>query len=131
MVAASDYPFRVFLREHCGVDLTFTQMLLAKRFVSDATFRKAHLDLYETTEHTEPEFGDLLPSQLDCIGDVEEYRERQQFLRDNGKPFVRHSEAPLMVQLAGDNVDEMVQTAMMIYEHTEGKLHGIDINCGW
>ena len=130
MVAASDYPYRVFLREHCGVDLTFTQMLLAKRFVVDATFRKAHLDLFETSEKIEAEVDELLPSQLDCIGDVEEYRERQQFLRETKKPIVRHNKAPLMVQLAGDNVDEMVQTAMMIYEHTEGKLHGIDLNCG-
>jgi tRNA-dihydrouridine synthase len=130
MVAASDYPFRVFLREHCGVDLTFTQMLLAKRFVVDPTFRKAHLDLYETSDTTETDIGELLPSQLDCIGDVEEYRERRRVLKEIGNPFVRQSSAPLMVQLAGDNVDEMVRTAMMIYEHTEGKLHGIDLNCG-
>jgi tRNA-dihydrouridine synthase len=130
MVAASDYPFRVFLREHCGVDLTFTQMLLAKRFVVDPTFRKAHLDLYETSDTTETDIDELLPSQLECIGDVEEYREQRRVLKDTGKPFMRQSSAPLMVQLAGDNVDEMVRTAMMIYEHTEGKLHGIDLNCG-
>jgi tRNA-dihydrouridine synthase len=131
MVAASDYPFRVFLREYCGVDLTFTQMLLAKRFVVDPTFRRAHLDLYESTYNIETDLGELLPSQLDCIGDLEEYREQQRLLKETGKPFLRHSSAPLMVQLAGDNVDEMVRTAMMIYEHTEGKLHGIDLNCGW
>ena len=130
MVAASDYPFRVFLREHCGVDLTFTQMLLAKRFIVDSTFRRAHLDLLENTQSIETDLDDLLPSQLDCIGDMEEHRERQSLLRETGKPFVRHQTAPLMVQLAGDDVDEMVQTAMMIYEHTEGKLHGIDLNCG-
>ncbi len=130
MVAASDYPFRVFLREHCGVDLTFTQMLLAKRFIVDSTFRRAHLDLLETTQETETRFENLLPSQLDSIGNLEEHRERQRMLRDTSKPFVRHQTAPLMVQLAGDNVDEVVQTAMMIYEHTQGKLHGIDLNCG-
>mmetsp|Transcript_32419 Transcript_32419/g.76256 ORF Transcript_32419/g.76256 Transcript_32419/m.76256 type:complete len:553 (+) Transcript_32419:151-1809(+) len=133
MVAASDYPFRVFLREHCGVDLTFTQMLLAKKFMADPVWRKAHLDLYETMDSTrtdslstDPEL--LLPSQIACIGDWDEHIERHNIL--NQKPLKRQQSAPLMVQLAGDDVDTVVQTALMIYEHTDGKLDGIDLNCG-
>jgi len=105
MVALSDYPFRVFLREN-GVDLTFTQMILAKKFINDKTFRKAHLDFYETTDRTGPDLEELVPSQLECIGDLELYRERQRYLRDTGKPFIQQPSTPLMVQLAGDNVDE-------------------------
>jgi len=134
MVAASDYPFRVFLREYCGVDLTFTQMLLAKRFTTDATFRKAHLDLYETSDSSETLAMDpdlLLPSQKECIGDMQQHKQQQQqLLQQNQRPFTRQNSAPLMVQLAGDDVDTVVQTALMIYEHTDGKLTGIDLNCG-
>eukprot|EP00536_Pseudo-nitzschia_multiseries_P000595 jgi/Psemu1/249733/estExt_Genewise1Plus.C_70147 len=108
MVAASDYPFRVFLREYCGVDLTFTQMLLAKKFVVDPVWRKAHLDLHEATD------------------DIDKRRQ----ILNHRKPFERQQSAPLMVQLAGDDVDTVVQTALMIYEHTDGKLTGIDLNCG-
>jgi len=35
-----------------------------------------------------------------------------------------------MVQLAGHDVDTIVQAALMLYEHTDGKLTGIDLNCG-
>jgi len=131
MVAASDYPFRVFLREYCGVDLTFTQMLLAKRFAVDAVWRKAHLDLYEATDTTESLSMDpnlLHRSQKLCIGDWDEHQQRQESL--NQQPFKRQQSAPLMVQLAGDDVDTVVQAALMIYEHTDGKLAGIDLNCG-
>jgi tRNA-dihydrouridine synthase len=128
MVAASDYPFRLFLREHCGVQLTYTQMLLSKRFVIDPTFRKAHLDLYETQDMTPENFviqpDILLPSQIECLGDdIHHYQQRQ-------RQYKRQNSEPLMVQLAGDDVKTVVQSALMTYEHTDGKLAGIDLNCG-
>mmetsp|Transcript_48750 Transcript_48750/g.56234 ORF Transcript_48750/g.56234 Transcript_48750/m.56234 type:complete len:536 (+) Transcript_48750:58-1665(+) len=126
MVAASDYPFRLFLREYCDVDLTYTQMLLSKRFVVDSTFRKAHLDLYET-QATIP--SKLLPSQIECLGDdIHHYEKQHQ--HQHQRQFKREKSAPLMVQLAGDDVKTVVQSALMIYEHTDGKLTGIDLNCG-
>lgn len=133
MVAASDYPFRLFLREYCNVDMTFTQMLLAKRFIVDPTFRKAHLDLYETMDTSEALSMDpdaLLPSQIECLGDWDEHRDRLKSMEGNQRPFTRHQTAPLIVQLAGDDADMVVQTALMIYEMTDGKLHGVDLNCG-
>ncbi len=114
MVAASDYPFRHFLRKHCGVDLCFTQMIHAKNFVHDPKFRKSHLDLYEAGASYET----LLPAQIECLGDL---------------PIpsgLIHDRAPLIVQLAGHDVDVVVQAAQMIMEHTEGQVSGFDLNCG-
>ena len=135
MVAASDYPFRVFLRERCGVDLTFTQMLLAKRFNTDETFRRAHLDLGECTTAAGGGEGEggfdaetLLPSQRECLGDPGDLPPPRKgppsAAVGGGRP------RPLIVQLAGDDPEGVVETALSIYEHTDGNLHGIDLNCG-
>jgi hypothetical protein len=105
MVAASDYPFRYFLRKCHGVDLTYTQMLQAKNFVNDKTYRDCHLDLFETgTRYTK-----LLPSQLNCVEGLE------------GLPLpneTEHDDGPVMVQLAGHDVDLVVKAANIVYEHT-------------
>jgi tRNA-dihydrouridine synthase len=105
-------------------------MLLSKRFVIDPTFRKAHLDLYETQDTTpenlviQPDI--LLPSQIECLGDdIHHYHQQQ-----DQRQYKRQKSEPLMVQLAGDDVKTVVQSALMIYEHTGGKLAGIDLNCG-
>ena len=154
MVAVSDYPFRVLVREYGQVDLTYTQMILAKRFNVDKSFRRTHLDLYETAmtttsntrnsnnnhnhndENDQTYLDHFHPAQLNCIGRTERdrtaYHERRTHLHATGTPLVREaaSTAPLMVQLAGDTVEDVVHTALQIYEHTEGHVHGFDLNCG-
>lgn len=117
MVAASDYPFRQFLRQHCGVDLTYTQMLHSKNFCNDHKFRRAHLDLYEAGAT----YDTLVPSQLECLG------------KGSSIPSGLSREearAPLMVQLAGHNVNLVVKAALMIMDHTGGGVAGFDLNCG-
>jgi tRNA-dihydrouridine synthase len=117
MVAASDYPFRYFLRKHCDVDLTFTQMLHCNKFLTDSSFRQGHLDLWEAGV----KYPDLLPSQLACLGDLP---------APTRDPSETESEAPLIVQLAGNNPEEVVAGANMILDHTNGKVSGLDLNCG-
>jgi tRNA-dihydrouridine synthase 1 len=116
MVAASDFPFRHFLRKHCGVDLTYTQMLHSRKLVNDPKFRKCHLDLWEAGVS----YPQLLPNQLDCLGD----------LPQPPGPTESEANSPLIVQLAGNDVDEVVQAATLILDHTEGRVSGIDLNCG-
>jgi tRNA-dihydrouridine synthase len=117
MVAASDFPFRHFLKKKCGVDLVYTQMLHAKNFVGDGSFRKGHLDLLETGT-TYPK---LIQSQLNCLGD----------LPSPSSPTEEEASAPLMVQLAGDEVDLVLEAANMLMDHTNGRVSGFDLNCGW
>eukprot|EP00980_Cylindrotheca_fusiformis_P007963 scaffold1697_cov120-Cylindrotheca_fusiformis.AAC.45 len=116
MVAASDYPFRYFLRQHCDVDLTFTQMLHCKKFINDATFRSAHLDFWET----KAEYPKLVRSQLACLGDLPP--PKGSVGMDSG--------SPLIVQLAGDQPSMISEQANMIVQHTGGKVSGFDLNCG-
>mmetsp|Transcript_46440 Transcript_46440/g.112573 ORF Transcript_46440/g.112573 Transcript_46440/m.112573 type:complete len:521 (+) Transcript_46440:31-1593(+) len=115
MVAASDYPFRCLLRKY-GVDLTFTQMLHCKNYIKDETFRLSHLDLWEAGA----KYPDLLRSQLSCLGD---------FPPPMG-PQEGDCETPLIVQLAGNEPDLLIQQASMILDHTDGKISGIDVNLG-
>jgi tRNA-dihydrouridine synthase len=135
MVAASDYPFRVLLRELGGVDLLFTQMLHAKNFVNDANFRKWHCDFFECGMPY-PDF--LLPTQQECLGgnnncnDENNDNYNTQQLLATSPVLLRHNKprplfAPLMVQLAGHEVEWVVQAALMICEQTEGKIAGIDL----
>jgi tRNA-dihydrouridine synthase 4 len=117
MVAASDYPFRYFLRNYCGVDLTYTQMLHAKNLVDAPKFRSYHLDLFETGV----KYPKLHPSQLHCLQglplpDMEHYQEP--------------TSSPVMVQLAGHDDKVVVRAAQMIWDHTEGRVTGIDLNLG-
>lgn len=116
MVAASDYPFRHFLREYCGVDLTFTQMFHCKNFLNDAKFRLAHLDLWEAGVS----YPDLLPSQLTCLGDLPPPR----------GPGNNDAAPPLIIQLAGNEPSNIVEQANMILDHTDGNVSGFDLNCG-
>ena len=114
MVAASDFPFRYFLHKHCGVDLTYTQMLHSQNFVQDPKFRKSHLDLWEAGVS----YPELLPTQIDCLGGLPQ---------PDGSIETSN---PVMVQIAGNDVDVVVKSATMILEHTEGRVAGIDLNCG-
>ena len=118
MVAASDYPFRLFLRSRCGVDMTYTQMIHSSNFVRGKTFRRNHLDLFESGIM----YPKLLHSQLAClegilpIPDVENYQEEHR--------------SPNMVQLAGNDVSEVLRAAEMILEHTDNRVSGFDLNLG-
>ena len=119
MVAASDYPFRLFLRSRCGVDMTYTQMIHASNYIKSKTFRKNHLDLFETGKI----YPKLLPSQISCLEgilplpDIENYKEEPS--------------SPNMVQLAGNDVDQVVETALLILEHADNRVSGFDLNLGW
>lgn len=123
MVAASDYAYRLLLRRYGGVDLVYTQMLHAKNFVHDEKFRKHHLDLMEAGVSYQNEPYSI--AQLDCLGLSGDTCDNDQYSRPEVK-----DDAPLMVQVAGHDVHLVVQTAQMLYEHTDGKLTGIDLNCG-
>lgn len=118
MVAASDYPFRELVRNHCGVDLCFTQMIHSKNFCRDPKFRKSHLDLYEAGGT----YDSLLPSQVACLGNLP--------LPSISNKDIKDRSAPLIVQLAGHDVDIVVQAALLIMEHTNGQVSGFDLNCG-
>lgn len=127
MVAASDYPFRQLLRQpQNGVDLTFTQMLHTNNFCNNVHFQKTHLDLYEAgvIYHPNPNDNDsLLPCQIECLGG------------SNAKkipkgPTPEQANGPCMVQLAGNNVNTVVQAAHIIMDHTNGQVTGFDLNCG-
>jgi tRNA-dihydrouridine synthase len=122
MVAASDYPYRLLLRKYGGVDLLYTQMLHAKNFVNDQKFHRSHCDFFECTGILHSE---LLQSQKDCLGPegLEKYLASDLLQK-------QRSPAPLMVQLAGDNIDTVVSAAMKLYEETDGRIAGIDLNCG-
>jgi tRNA-dihydrouridine synthase 1 len=128
MVAASDYAFRSLCRDH-GVQLTYTQMLHSKNFVLDGKFRQSHLDLWETgaqyydlQQQQQQQF--LHPSQIALLEGTNIDR------NTNSHQFVLDDSSPLIVQLAGNDVNMAVQAALMLYEHTDGKLSGIDLNCG-
>mmetsp|Transcript_60489 Transcript_60489/g.148409 ORF Transcript_60489/g.148409 Transcript_60489/m.148409 type:complete len:552 (-) Transcript_60489:135-1790(-) len=126
MVAASDYPYRLLLRRYGDVDLVYTQMLHAKNFVNAESFRKHHLDLFEAgvPYHKEP----YTYAQADCLGLIND-DDNNSNNDSYSRPEVK-DDAPVMVQVAGHDVDLVVQTAQMLYEHTNGKLSGIDLNCG-
>lgn len=115
MVAASDFPFRTLLRKH-GVNLTFTQMLHCKNYIKDEKFRSSHLDLWEAGV----KYPDLHRSQRSCLGDCPPPM----------GPRDGDCEAPLIVQLAGNHPDLLVQQALMILDHTDGKVTGFDLNLG-
>jgi tRNA-dihydrouridine synthase 1 len=95
MVAASDYAFRALAR-HYGCDLAFTQMFHARNLVMDAknTFSKNHFDLYEYADNIH-----LTQAQLTFLKGSENVPRWDPMIRKKG---------PLIVQLAGHDVDVMV-----------------------
>ena len=121
MVSASDYPFRHFLSKYHGVDLTFTQMLHAHNFVVGKVYRECHLDLWETGK----QYPDFLPSQLACLEGFENL--------PNGPTENDTKDMPVIVQLAGHDVDTVLRAATRILEHV-GPNHrpvsGFDLNLG-
>lgn len=136
MVAASDFAFRALCRQY-GTHLTFTQMLHARNLVHDNSFRKNHLDLYEyndndlittttTTGRRISTAHGLIPAQKNLFQDATTIDD-DIILPPSLVPHVR---GPLIVQLAGHDVQRVVQAAQLILEHTNGNVHGIDLNCG-
>jgi tRNA-dihydrouridine synthase 1 len=117
MVAASDYAFRALAR-HYGCDLAFTQMFHARNLVMDAknTFSKNHFDLYEYADNIH-----LTQAQLTFLKGSENVPRWDPMIRKKG---------PLIVQLAGHDVDVMVRAAHRVLDHTHGLLDGIDVNLG-
>eukprot|EP00797_Seminavis_robusta_P037535 Sro995_g229170.2 (439) ;mRNA; r:19155-20471 len=120
MVAASDYPFRCLLRQH-GVDLCFTQMMHAKNLVNDKQFRKTHLDLLEFLPSPPPPL--LLPQQ-------ERFLQGSRILLTPDDERTKFTRGPLIAQLAGHDVDAVVQAAAVLMESSQGQLTGIDLNLG-
>ena len=117
MVAASDYAFRC-LRRNYGTDLTYTQMLHTENLLLQETFRKNHLDLWEYTKR---------PATWS--------REQQDFLEGSRSTtslddHVGSTTGPVIVQLAGHDPTRVVAAARLIYDHTEGQVHGFDLNLG-
>lgn len=126
MVAASDYAFRCLCRNH-GVDLAYTQMLHAKNLVHDRSFGRNHLDLYECCDARSEEVRPWLDSQRNMMADDD----------DTGRtpvPVPTEWEAatrgPVVVQLAGHDVNLVATAAQLVLEHTGGRVDGIDLNLG-
>ena len=131
MVAASDYPFRYFLRHYCNVDMCFTQMLHSKNFVHDMKFRQSHLDLYEHGVPYDP--SQLSPTQIDCLGNLpipQGPPPSSSTDNKNNSSNNNNNNEPLIVQIAGNDVNLALKQAEMLLDHTDGNLHGIDLNCG-
>lgn len=126
MVAASDYPFRCLCRQHGNVDLVFTQMLHARNLIRDAKFRANHLDLHEYDGDGGGSEEPLLDAQLNFLKGSNESDGRTK-ISDHMKP---HASGPVVVQLAGNSVDLVVEAAGLILERTNGKVDGIDLNLG-
>ena len=142
MVAASDYAFRCLCRQH-GVDLCFTQMIHAKNLVDSKVFRRNHLDLYEfQNDNGDREHRPLLLSQLNCLKGCSPAstsllripQPQQQHQQQQETPdlisYENSRTGPLIVQLAGCNVNTVVKAAHLIVEETNGLVDGIDLNLG-
>lgn len=121
MVAASDYPFRCLCRQHSDIDLTFTQMWHAKHLVEKPEFLKSHWDVFEL-ESGNSASTTLTKAQRNCFGDSE---------RLLVPPCEKASSGPVVVQLAGHDVDIVTKAALLVVEKSQGKVAGIDLNLGW
>jgi len=140
--------------------LTFTQMLHSKHLVQKETFRRDHLDLYECLPIDKP--NDYLDP--DTWSSAQQNMMRG-FTADSTAASLLHSKTkalqaqlqsqhqqddvsvgcsmptrgPLIVQLAGHDVSQVVDAAQVVYQNTQGRVHGVDLNlgrvllvvCGW
>jgi tRNA-dihydrouridine synthase len=138
MVASSDYAYRCLCRQY-GSDLTYTQMLHSRNLMTDKTFWKNHLDLYEcdSPDTISAHQRSLSKEQTDLLMQTgtsgESPADRQRFGNNGDNDSIdmdNHNDAPLMVQLAGHDVDTVVAAAQKILEHTNGRLGGFDLNLG-
>jgi tRNA-dihydrouridine synthase len=134
MVAASDYAFRCVTRQHHGADATFTQMLHARNLISDDTFYQNHWDLHEYNDNDNSDESPLLlQSQINLLdGD----RRRSHFDTDHDEhecwnpPDPTALQGPVICQLAGNHVDQVVAAAHKLLASTNHHLAGIDFNLG-
>ena len=130
MVAASDFAFRSLCRQH-GVDLCFTQMLHAKNVVHDESFRRNHFDFYEYrscgTRALEIEL--LSPAQKNFLGEHYLFTSDDSSRLEIQQDWQTYTNGPLVVQLAGNDADTVVQAAKTILEHSP-QVEGFDLNCG-
>jgi tRNA-dihydrouridine synthase len=126
MVAASDYAFRCLCRNH-GVDLAYTQMLHAKNLVRDRSFGRSHLDVYECCD-PRSEARPWLDAQRNMFVDATSADDRDRnTIPAEWEPATR---GPVIVQLAGHNVNLVAEAAQLVLDHTGGKVDGIDLNLG-
>lgn len=126
MVAASDYPFRCLCRQY-GVDLGFSQMLHARNLLTDATFLRNHIDFYEYSNNNE-EAVSLTSAQANLLLLNSDQQVRASTLTEGDRE--RYRRGPLIVQLAGHDVDTVVRAAQFLYDTTNGQLDGVDLNLG-
>ena len=92
-------------------------MLHARNLVKDETFRRNHLDFHEYVESC----GPLHPAQQNALENTPRRIE---------PPHRASTQGPLVVQLAGNEPNLVVEAANCIMEYTNGQVHGIDLNCG-
>ena len=116
MVDQSELAWRLLTRSH-GVDLCFTQMILAKQFLIAKDYRKDCMDWlnYESLDENEPIFSSF---SLKCgISEEKLYEARNK---------AAELDKTLIVQLAGDNIDALVKAGKMV----QSKAAAIDLNLG-
>jgi tRNA-dihydrouridine synthase len=128
MVAASDYPFRCLCRNH-GVDLAYTQMLHAKNLVRDRSFGRNHLDLYECCD-ARSEVGPWLEAQRNMFVDETPSADDEYSRCTLPAGWDPARRGPVIVQLAGHDVNLVAAAAQLVLEHTGGHVDGIDLNLG-
>jgi tRNA-dihydrouridine synthase len=138
MVAASDYAFRCLTRQY-GADVTFTQMLHARNLISDATFYQNHWDLHEYNNDSHnrrspetPPRPVLLQSQINLLDGYHESHSKTDHNGHNSchPPDPTALQGPVICQLAGNNVDQVVTAALKLLTSTNHHLAGIDFNLG-
>ena len=128
MVAASDYPFRRLVRRY-GVDLCYTQMLLAKHLVGDPMFRRGHLDFCDWHMLAGPNQKDCdkryLKSQCHCVPQPINPTLYEEIA-------ATHTEGgPLIVQIAGNDPELLVDGAEKVLSMApDGVVTGFDLNLG-
>lgn len=108
MVGQSDLAFRALTRLH-GSQLCFTQMIHAKNFVNDLTYRKNCTDWDDYTFTPSSSSSELPAMMPEC------------------------TDSPLIVQLAGDCASTLVEATRLLHEQNingGSNVAAIDLNLG-
>lgn len=116
MVDQSELAWRLLTRSH-GVDLCYTQMILAKQLLIAKDYRRDCMDWinYENLDINKPISPSL--SLLCGISEEKIYEARTK---------ATELDKTLIVQLAGDNIDTLVKAGKMV----QSKAAAIDLNLG-
>lgn len=112
MVDHSSVAWRIFVRMH-GVDLAFSQMMHAKNFVNDKSYRTDCVDWDDYRVGPTNNMFHKRSNDIDYDG-----------LELRGKQL----DSPLIVQLAGDDPFVLVQAGK--YLQSTGNVSAIDLNLG-